>query len=325
VACPTLADVLEAQRRIAGRVLCTPLVPAWALGAGPGNAARGEADRGGVGLCLKLESLQVTGSFKPRGAFSHVLRHRDRCRAGLVTASSGNHGQAVAYAARSLGVPAVVVVPEDVVPAKEDAIRAWGAEVVRCGRTTAERIAAALEISRARGLHYVPPFDDPDVVAGQGTVGLEILNQFPSVRRVAVPCGGGGLVSGVAVAVKNLRPDVRVVAVEPEGASCFYASWKAGRRVRLERVDTVADGLRAVEPGEVTWECASRYVDEFVTVSDGEIVEAVVRLFREAKVVAEPSGAAAVAYALRHPWEGTVAVVSGGNLDPGQLVRWLGG
>ncbi len=304
--CPSLQDVLAAQQRVAGRVLRTPLVSAWALG-----------------VCLKLESLQVTGSFKPRGAFSHVLRHPDRCRQGLITASSGNHGQAVAYAARELGVPAVVVVPEDVVPAKEASIRGWGAEVVRCGRTTAERIAAALEMARTRGLHYVPPFDDPDVVAGQGTVGLEILNQFPQVRRVVVPCGGGGLVSGVAVAVKNLRPDVRVVAVEPEGAACFWASWKAGRRVRLDRVDTVADGLRAVEPGQVTWECASRYVDEFATVADREIVASVVRLFHEAKVVAEPSGAAAVAYSLRQPQEGTVAVVSGGNVDPDLFVRWL--
>ncbi len=274
-----------------------------------------------LGICLKLESLQVTGSFKPRGAFNHILRHRDRCRQGVVTASSGNHGQAVAYAARSLGLPAVVVVPEDVVAVKERSIRAWGAEVVRCGRTTADRIAAALDLAQIRGLHYVPPFDDPDVIAGQGTVGLEILTQFPAVRTVAVPCGGGGLLSGVAVAVKNLRPDVQVVAVEPEGAACFFASWKAGRRVRLNRVQTVADGLRAVEPGELTWRCASQFVDRFVTVTDVEIQRTVVRLLEVAKVVAEPSGAAAVAYCLREPSEGTLAVVSGGNLDPELMVR----
>ncbi|MCS7235010.1 MAG: threonine/serine dehydratase [Armatimonadota bacterium] len=303
---PTLQDVLEAARRLEGRVLRTPLVSAWALG-----------------VCLKLESLQVTGSFKPRGAFNHILRNLDRCRRGVVTASSGNHGQAVAYAARRLGLPAVVVVPEDVVAVKEHSIRSWGAEVVRCGRTTAERIARATELAVTHGLHYVPPFDDPDVVAGQGTVGLELLNQFPKVRAVAVPCGGGGLVSGVAVVVKSLRPDVQVVAVEPEGAACFYESWRRGTRVRLDRVDTVADGLRAVEPGRLTWECASRYVDRFVTVSDVEIQQAVVRLFREGKVVAEPSGAAAVAYCVREPQQGAVAVVSGGNLDPSLLARWL--
>ncbi len=308
MACPTLQDVLDAQRRVEGYVLRTPLVAAWALG-----------------VCLKLESLQVTGSFKPRGAFSHILRHRADCQRGVITASSGNHGQAVAYAARRLGIPATVVVPEDVVPVKEQSIRAWGAEVIRCGRTTAERMARAQEVATARGLHYVPPFDDPEVVAGQGTVGLEILNQFPALTRVAVPCGGGGLVSGVALTVKSLRPDVQVVAVEPEGAACFAASWKAGRRVRLEQVDTVADGLRAVEPGEVTWECASRYVDRFATVTDREIQEAVVRLFRDAKVVAEPSGAAAVAFCLREPAERAVAVVSGGNLDPELFTRWLAG
>lgn len=304
---PTLQDVLDAQRRIRPWVLRTPVVSAWALG-----------------ICLKLESLQVTGSFKPRGAFNHILRHRDRCGQGVVTASSGNHGQAVAYAARCLGLPAVVVVPEDVVAVKERSIRAWGAEVVRCGHTTADRIAAAMELAQARGLHYVPPFDDPDVIAGQGTVGLELLNQFPAVRTVAVPCGGGGLLSGVALAVKSLRPDVQVVAVEPEGAACFFASWRAGGRVRLERVQTLADGLRAVEPGELTWSCASQYVDQFVTVTDEEIQRAVVRLFEEGKVVAEPSGAAAVAFCLREPSEGALAVVSGGNLNPELLMRWVG-
>jgi len=306
VTIPTLQEVLRAQRRLTGRVLRTPVVCAWALG-----------------LCLKLESLQVTGSFKPRGAFNHILQHLERCRGGVVTASSGNHGQAVAYVARCLGLPAVVVVPEDVVPVKERAIRAWGAEVVRRGRTTAERIAAAVELAKAMGMHYVPPFDDVDVIAGQGTVGLEILSQFPGVRAVLVPCGGGGLVSGVALAVKNLRPDVQVVAVEPEGAACFQASWRAGRRVRLDRVDTVADGLRAVEPGELTWRCASQYVDRFATVTDEEIRQAVVRLLREAKVVAEPSGAAAVAFFLGEPGDATVAVLSGGNVDPALLVRWL--
>jgi threonine dehydratase len=303
---PGLADILAAQERIAGYVLRTPLVRCPALG-----------------LWLKLESLQVTGSFKARGAFSHLLRQRGRCAQGVVTASSGNHGQAVAYAARALGLRAVVVVPEDVVRAKEAAIVRLGAEVVRCGRTTAERIARAEELARAEGLHYVPPFDDPDVVAGQGTVGLEILQDLPEVQEVCVPCGGGGLTCGVALAVKLQRPDVRVVAVEPEGAACFFASWRAGRRVRLERVETVADGLRAVEPGALTWECGRRHVDEFGTVAEEEIRRATVRLALEGKVVSEPSGAVAVAYALRRASAATVAVVSGGNADPNLLADWL--
>lgn len=291
---PRVEDVLAAQERISPYVVRTPLVRSSALG-----------------LWLKLESLQVTGSFKPRGAFNHLLRKWDRSARGVVTASSGNHGQAVAYAARALGLRAVVVVPEDVVGAKEAAIQRLGAQVVRCGRTTADRIARAQELASEQGLHYVPPFDDPDVIAGQGTVGLEILQEFADVQEVCVPCGGGGLTSGVALVLKARRPQARVVAVEPEGAACFFASWRAGRRVRLGRVDTVADGLRAVEPGELTWECARRYVDEFATVTEEEIRQATVRLALEGKVVAEPSGAVAVAYALRGESARTVAVVSG--------------
>jgi threonine dehydratase len=297
---PTLQAVLDAERRIAPHVLRTPLVRMWS-----------------TGICLKLESLQVTGSFKSRGAFHHLLRHRDACGNGVITASSGNHGQAVAYAARELGLRATVVVPEDVVDVKAEAIEHFGAEVIRRGLTTAHRMALALELARERGLHYAHPYDDADVITGQGTIGLEILNQLPEVEVVYVQCGGGGLISGVSLAIKMLRPDVRIVGVEPEGAACFHASWKAGERVRLDRVDTIADGLRALEPGELTWACASRYVDEFVTVSEEEIWQAMRRLLMEGKVVAEPSGAVApaAAFGATDPRR-AVAVVSGGNLDP---------
>jgi threonine dehydratase len=296
---PTLQDVLDAERRIAPYVLRTPLVRMWS-----------------AGICLKLESLQVTGSFKPRGAFHDLLRHREACGHGVITASSGNHGQAVAYAARELGLRATVVVPEDVVPVKAEAIERFGAEVVRHGLTTADRMALALRLAGERGLHYAPPYDDRDVITGQGAVGLEILNQFPDLEVLYVPCGGGGLIAGISLAIKMLRPDVRVVGVEPEGAACFYASWKAEERVRLDRVDTIADGLRAVEPGQLTWACASQYVDEFVTVAEDEIRGAVRRLLMEGKILAEPSGAVAPAAAFEavNPRR-TVAVVSGGNID----------
>lgn len=300
---PTLQDVLDAERRIAPYVSRTPLVRMW-----------------DAGTYLKLESLQVTGSFKSRGAFHHLLRHRDACGNGVVTASSGNHGQAVAYAARELGLRATVVVPEDVVHVKAEAIERFGAEVVRHGLTTADRMALALRLAGERGLHYAHPYDDPDVITGQGTIGLEILNQFPEVEVVYVPCGGGGLISGVSLAIKMLRPDVRVVGVEPEGAACFYASWKAGGRVRLDRVDTIADGLRAVAPGELTWACASRYVDEFVTVTEADIWAAMRRLLLEGKILAEPSGAVAPAAAFRaSKSRRATAVVSGGNVDPSLL------
>lgn len=273
---------------------------------------------------LKLESLQVTGSFKPRGALHHVLKNLEACGRGVVTASSGNHGQAVAYVARQLGVPCVVVVPEDVVPVKLEVIQRWGAEVVRYGRTTEERIGRARELAEERGLHYVPPFDDPDVIAGQGTVGLEILQDCPEAKTIYVPCGGGSLISGIALAVKGLRPDVRVIGVEPEGAACFFASWKAGRRVRLGSVNTVADGLRALEPGVLTWEVASRYVDAFTTVREEEILDAMRRLLLDAKVVVEPSGAVSAAAALRDaPHSPSVVVLSGGNVDPALLRRLL--
>ncbi|MDR5682457.1 MAG: threonine/serine dehydratase [Armatimonadota bacterium] len=305
---PTLQDVLDAERRIAPYVLRTPLAQMWS-----------------AGIRAKLESLQVTGSFKPRGAFHHLLRRLQVCRNGVITASSGNHGQAVAYAARELGLKATVVVPEDVVAVKAEAIERLGAELIRHGLTTADRMAFALQLAHERGLHYAPPYDDADVITGQGTIGLEVLNEFPEVQVVYVPCGGGGLISGVSLAIKTLRPDVRVVGVEPEGAACFCASWKAGRRVRLDRVHSIADGLRAVEPGELTWACASRYVDEFVTVSEEDIRAAMRRLLTEVKVLAEPSGAVAPAAAFAAPDpRRAVAIVSGGNIDP-TLLRDIAG
>ncbi|MDR5710080.1 MAG: threonine/serine dehydratase [Armatimonadota bacterium] len=306
---PGLLDVLEAARRIEGRVVRTPLVRFWAAE---------------FPLYLKLESLQVTGSFKPRGVFNHLLRHREACARGVVTASSGNHGQALTYAARQMGLRCAVVVPEDVVPAKLQAIERLGAEVIRCGRTTRERIDLALRLSEEQGLHYVPPFDDPDVIAGQGTIGLEILDQCPEVERIYVPCGGGGLLSGIAVASKAIRPEVRLVGVEPEGAACFFASWQAGGRVRLAGVETVADGLRAAEPGELPWAIASRLVDAFTTVTEHEILSTMRRLLLEGKLLTEPSGAVSVAASLREaPHSPSVAVVSGGNVDPTLLSSLL--
>ncbi|MDQ7819101.1 MAG: threonine/serine dehydratase [Armatimonadota bacterium] len=292
-----LADVEAARARIAPHVRQTPLHP-W-----------------NGGLALKLENLQVTGSFKVRGAFNHVLARRNECAAGVVTASSGNHGTAVAHVARALGLPAVVVVPEDVAAVKAQAIQAAGAELVRRGRFSRERLALARELAESRGLHEVPPFDDPLVIAGQGTVGLEIVRQYPDVEVVYVPVSGGGLLSGIAVAVKALRPRARVVGVEPAGADRFRRSRAAGRPVALERAETVADGLRVLAPGTLTWQIADSLVDEFVAVSDDRIVAAARRLLEEVKVVAEPSGAASVAAALAEARPRSVAVVSGGNAD----------
>ncbi len=302
----SLDDIYAARERIARYVVRTPLHP---FPDGP---------------LLKLESLQVTGAFKARGAFNHVLALRDRCAGGIITASSGNHGKAVAYVAKTLGLGAVVVLPEDVVAAKAQAIAAFGAEVIRFGRYSEERVAHAQDLAQRRRLHYVPPFDDPLIIAGQGTAGVEIVEQTADLRTVLVPVSGGGLISGIAAAVKALRPEARVIGVEPAGADRFAQSRAAGRPVALKKAETIADGLRVLAPGTLTWAIALRYVDEFVTVTDQEIQSAVRRLLLDGKVAVEPSGAVPVAAALRTRADArTVAVVSGGNADPQLLSRLL--
>jgi len=275
------------------------------------------------GPYLKCENLQVTGAFKARGAFNHVLAHRTECGRGIVTASSGNHGNAVAHVAKTLGLRAVVVVPEDVVAAKADAITDSGAELIRFGRYSEERVPHAKELSERRGLHYVPPYDDPLIIAGQGTAGLELVEQFPQVETVAVPVSGGGLISGVAIAVKELRPQAKVIGVEPERARRFAQSRAAGRPVVLEKAETIADGLRVLTPGALTWQVTSRYVDEFVGISDREIETAMYKILLDVHILAEPSGAAAAAWALHAPQPSPVAVVSGGNASPDLLRRLL--
>ncbi|MDR5693863.1 MAG: threonine/serine dehydratase [Armatimonadota bacterium] len=310
---PTIDDVREAYQAIRTLAKITPLIEATELGAQTGQH-----------LFLKLESLQATGSFKIRGALNALLHFSpEEQRRGAIAASSGNHGKAVAYAARYLGIPAVIVVPEDVSPPKAQGILEAGAELHKAGRFSAERFAYAHRLVAERGLRLVHSYDDPHVIAGQGTIGLEILEQLPDASAVLVPMSGGGLISGIALAIKSLAPRVRVVGVEPQGANRFQRSLAAGRRVALERAETVADGLRVLEPGELTFALVSRYVDEVVTVTDEEILEAVRKLLRYARVLAEPSGAASVAAALfgKVREEGkVVAVISGGNIDP-QLLR----
>lgn len=300
----SLSDIYAARERIAPYVYRTPLLP---LPGGPH---------------LKCENLQVTGAFKARGAFNHVLALRDECERGIITASSGNHGNAVAHVAKTLGLTAVIVVPENVVAAKADAITRSGAELIRYGRYSEERVPYAKELSERRGLHFVPPYDDRLIIAGQGTAGLELVEQFPRVETVAVPVSGGGLIAGIATAVKELRPQIRVFGVEPEGARRFARSRAAGRPVVLEKAETIADGLRVLTPGTLTWQVTSRYVDEFVSVSDPEIETTMRRILLEAHVLAEPSGAVAAAWALLSPQPSSVAILSGGNANP-DMVRHL--
>jgi threonine dehydratase len=270
-----------------------------------------------LGLALKCENLQPSGAFKVRGACNMVAQLPSAARAaGVITYSSGNHGQAIALVARSFGIPAVVVMPETAPRVKVDGVRHFGAEVMFAGTTSADRKARAEDVAASRGLTIVPPFDHPWIIAGAGTVGLEILEQCPQATTIFVPMGGGGQISGVSAAVKGMRAGVRVIGVEPSGAARMSASLAAQHPVTLDRASSIADGLLTLRPGDLTFVHVRAFVDEVVTVDDDAMIDAVRWLFHEAHLVAEPSGAAAVAAALRAGVSGAVAVVSGGNVDP---------
>ncbi len=312
----TLADVEAAAARVAGRVVRTPLLPApWADPRVP--------------LYLKPESLQPTGAFKLRGATNAVsLLDGSAHEGGVVTHSSGNHAQALAWAARDAGVHAVIVMPDNAPAVKVEATRALGAEVLLV--PIAEREAAAEQVRRERGATMVPPYDDAAVIAGQGTVGLEVADDLPEVSTVLVPVSGGGLISGVAAAVKARCPRARVVGVEPELAGDLAEGFAAGRRVRWTEEQTgrtMADGLRVPCVGELTWEHITALVDDVLTVTEDALLEAMRTLATRSRLVAEPSGATATAAYLtrrdRLPDGPVVAVVSGGNVAPDLLARVL--
>jgi len=325
----TLADIEAAYARIVSAVRRTPLLPAPAPAAG-GRPASEAPDR----IWLKCENLQWVSAFKARGAHHFVARLDPAAReAGLITYSSGNHAQAVAFAARSFGARARIVMPVDAPAVKRDATVALGADIEFAGTTSAERKARAEEILGEEGGTMVPPFDHPDIIAGQGTVGLEIVEQLadrpPGLvpGLVLVPIGGGGLLAGVAAAVKGLCPGAQVVGVEPEGAASMLRSIEDGVPVTLEKVDTIADGLKPVRPGDLTYRHCRELVDRVVTVDDASIRDAVRWLFAR-RLVVEPSGAATVAALLSGaidlaPEGETVAVLSGGNIEPALLMSFL--
>jgi len=311
----TTIDIEQASARIRGIAVQTPLVDVSA-----------QSRRA---LWLKCENLQVTGSFKLRGAYNMVSRLPEEVRRrGVITYSSGNHAQALAYAARALNVPAVVVMPTTASAIKVEGERGYGAKILKEGTTSLERRGRVEQVALERGLTIVPPFDHEDIVAEQGTVGHEILDALPDVNRVYVPLGGGGLLSGVSAAVVQARPSAKVIGVEPVGAARMTASLAAGHPVTLESVGSVADGLLPVRPGDLTFAHVRRFVDQVVTVPDEAIERAVAWLFRHAKLVVEPSGAAGVAALLDDADAGegatgekTVAVLSGGNIAPSTLVE----
>jgi threo-3-hydroxy-L-aspartate ammonia-lyase len=310
-------ELAAAEARLRGRVHHTPLVQSRLLSA-----------IAGCDLWLKCEHLQRAGSFKIRGALNFLLALEEaEARRGVVTASSGNHGQAVALAARDLGIAATVVVPEDVAAVKRAAIEGYGALMEVAGRSSATRLARAEALASAPGGPiFVPPYNHPRIIAGQSTVGAELMREAPQLDAVAVPVGGGGLVSGIALAVKALHPEVRVIGVETEAANDAQQSFRSGVKVRIELPDTIADGIRNLELGDLTWDVVRSHVDDMVTVSEAEVVEAMELLLTRAKVVAEPTGAVATAAVLagRVPGARVAAIVSGGNVDPPLLGRLLG-
>lgn len=310
-----LDSVRDAARVLAGVAVRTPLLPAPWLSEAVGQETR-----------LKCESFQPIGAFKLRGAYTMVSRlpAAERAR-GVITYSSGNHAQAVAYAARAYGVPAVIVMPINAPVIKVEGTKRLGAEVIMEGYTSEERRARAEAVRAERGLTMVPPFDHLDIIAGQGTAGLEIVEDWPDVEAILVPIGGGGLISGVAAAVKRLRPDVKVVGVEPTGSAAMRRTLDAGELVTLDSTESIADGLLPVRVGALTFAHARALVDDVVLVDDDAIRDAAARLLVPGKLLVEFSGAATVAALLSGAWSGaaTAAVISGGNIDPSRVPELL--
>jgi threonine dehydratase len=313
----TLSDLEAAARVLAPVAVRTPLLPADAV-----------TDLVGGQVWIKPEMLQRGGAFKFRGAYNFLTRMDPAERArGVVAPSSGNHAQAVALAAKLYGVPATVVMPTTVTPAKRSGAERLGARVVLAGKTTAERMTRAEELVRDEGSTLVPPYDHPMIIAGQGTVGLEIAADLPNVDAVLVPVGGGGLSAGLSTAIKLMLPNARVIGVEPTGAPKLSRARTAGRPVRLDHSGGLADGLLATQIGDLTFAHHQRYIDDVISVDDDALRGAMRLLLDRLKLVVEPSGAITVAALLEKkfvPRGPTVAVLSGGNIEWGGLRDLLG-
>jgi threonine dehydratase len=309
----TAEDIVDAAVAVADVARHTPVLPSATL-----------SERCGGDVVLKAESLQRTGAFKIRGALAKLHALGDACASGVVCGSAGNHAQALALAARARGVPCEVFMPDSAPIAKVEATAALGARVVIGGESVDDCLVAALERAEEAGMAFVHPFDEPHVVAGQGTLGLELLEDLPDLATVVVPVGGGGLASGVAIAVKSARPEVRVIGVQVETVAAYPASLAAGRPIGVAAALTIADGIAVKRPGELTLRLIDRWLDDVVTVPEDEVAEAMVLLMEKAKLVVEGAGAVGVAALLggevKAAETGTTCVIlSGGNVDAGLL------
>lgn len=308
---PTLQDIVKAQEILSGTIKRTPL-----------QTSRTFSAIAGKNLFLKLECLQVTGSFKVRGAFVKINKLSKRqADYGVIAASAGNHAQGVAYAAMIKKIPCTIVMPENASPAKVAATRSYGAKVIRRGANYDEAWEATQEIAKAEGSTIIHAFDDPDVIAGQGTIGLELLEDLPNVDAIYVPVGGGGLAAGVAIAVKSRKPNVRIIGVESNAFPAMKESFAKGSLQPTKRGYSIADGIAVKQPGELTYQILRKHLDDIVLIDDASIVKTMFLMMERAKLVAEPAGAASLAYLLSN---GTLAgnakdnvatILSGGNVD----------
>ncbi len=308
-----ISEIFNAAAVLKGVARKTAIIPAPKL-------------KPGTDIYLKTENLQLTGSFKLRGAYYKISQLTDEEKAkGVIACSAGNHAQGVALGATHNGIKSLICLPAGAPISKVEATKNYGADVCLVPGVYDDAYAKAMELQKEHGYCFVHPFDDPKVIAGQGTIGLEILEDMPDVEAVIVPIGGGGLISGVAFAIKTLRPDVKVYGVQSSGAPSMAASLKEGKLCHLNDVSTIADGIAVKEPGINTFEMCNKYVDEVVTVTDDEIAAAILALIEQQKLVAEGAGAVAVAAAMfgKLPIEGkkTVCLVSGGNIDVNTLSR----
>lgn len=305
----TLEQIRQAQATLAGVIHATPLQYSETFSRMSGNQ-----------IFIKPENLQKTGSFKVRGAYNKIANLSDAKRQrGVIAFSAGNHGAGTAYAAMKLGIPATVVMPDNPVQSKKNAIIGYGAKVVAGGPTSITMHQKAVELQEQHGYAMVHPFEDPHTIAGQGTIGMEIIAAFPEVEVVVIPVSGGGLISGVATALKELKPTVKVIGINTEGAMAMYASLQQGRPTEVEKIDTIADGLMAKKPGDLTFAHTQKYVDDLVLVSEEEIARAVALCAERAKLVLEPSGAAALAAVVygrtKFQDKKVVVLATGGNAN----------
>ena len=308
---PTIEDIVKAQEILSGTVRRTPL-----------QTSRTFSGIAGKNLFLKLECLQVTGSFKVRGAYVKISKLSEKQASyGVIAASAGNHAQGVAYAAMIKKIPCTIVMPENASPAKVAATRSYGARVIRRGANYDDAWEATQEIAKAEGSTIIHAFDDPDVIAGQGTIGLELLEDLPDVDMIFLPVGGGGLAAGVAIAIKSRKPHVKIIGVESNAFPAMKESLTRGSLQPTKRGYSIADGIAVKQPGELTYQILSKHLDDIVLIDDASIVKTMFLMMERAKLVAEPAGAASLAYLLSNGTragnmkDNVATILSGGNVD----------